>query len=726
MSIEKELPENVENNELSEESAVSANVAENPAEISENLQDLQEHQEDEPHLDEISEESILPEENSNEAEKEENVVENIPENSEEMAANTEEVAESEISQDSEQPEEEPHLDEISEEIVLPEENINETETEESAVENISEMSEKTSETSDIAEVAETEISQNLHQEEESDLSDEIPKKVLSLEETISEMEKIVNEPEIGFFSKAFNQLKESAHHLIQDEIEHQKTEFLSAGNEEENFNFTPPALSKLNELSAIFKEKLDHFHKKQEEEYAKNAENRKQIIENLKNLYVHSQPETNFFKEIRKIKEQWSHAGQVAKKEFVILNNDYFHHLNQFYAMLDLNKEYLEQEYEHNLEKRRQIINHAKELENETSVQKALNELQYLHKLWKEEAEPVAEEFREKTWDEFKEISNRIHHRKSELVAVWDAEKIANFERKNQIIEELKTLANPEKGTGHGYWQKTIKKVESLRNEFLKTGGVPKKESTKNWNHFKDALRSFNIQKNNFYKSLKENQIKNLEEKLKLIQTAKDNMLSEDWNIAIPLFRKLQDEWKTFGHVPRSQSGKIWEDFREACNTFFKNYREKNEVLADNWKENYKHKKAILEDLKQVTNEENGAKKIEKIKTSWNSVGKVPKDKIGINSEFNNVLREKLRINKLNEFDIRESGLSEIQITDKARKLKSQISDLEAEIVKLETNLGFFNNPTKENPLLKDTFKKIDDKKAQLEHLKQNFRSIIS
>ena len=32
--------------------------------------------------------------------------------------------------------------------------------------------------------------------------------------------------------------------------------------------------------------------------------------------------------------------------------------------------------------------------------------------------------------------------------------------------------------------------------------------------------------------------------KLKLIQTAQDNMNSEDWEIAVPLFKKLQEDWK--------------------------------------------------------------------------------------------------------------------------------------------------------------------------------------
>lgn len=54
-------------------------------------------------------------------------------------------------------------------------------------------------------------------------------------------------------------------------------------------------------------------------------------------------------------------------------------------------QEYREQEYAHNLEKRKSIISRAEDLLGK-NPSKALNELQYLHQLWKE-AEPVAEEF---------------------------------------------------------------------------------------------------------------------------------------------------------------------------------------------------------------------------------------------------------------------------------------------------------------------------------------------
>ena len=549
---------------------------------------------------------------------------------------------------------------------------------------------------------------------------------LTLPEILKEMENIVNKDDAGAHFRKFNHFKEQANHFIHDEIEDQKSEFVNAGNSEDDFNAHHPAQTKLSTLIHLFREKNEDYSKKQEENHSKNLEDRQLIIEKLKNLYTNTAVGTNLFKAIRTIKEDWKNAGQVAKSEFKILNNNYFHHLNQFYEMLDMNKEYMEQEYAHNLEKRQHIIDRARVLEGEPAVQKALNELQYLHKLWKEEAEPVAEEFREKTWDEFKEISNRIHDRKGELSAQIDEEQALNLEKKTKIIEEIKKICTPEKEANHNYWQNSIKKIEALRTEFLKLGSVPRKVSNQNWNDFKQTLRNFNTKKNEFYKGLKNSQQTNLDQKLKLIATAKDNMLSEDWEIIVPLFKKLQDEWKTIGHVPRSMTNKVWDDFREACNTFFNNYREKNNAVNDNWKENYKNKKQLLDELKEITDEEGSVEKIEHIKTNWNNIGKVPREKLAINTEFNKTLREKLKLNKISEYSLKEEGLTENQLTDKARKIKNQIGDLEAEIVKMENNLGFFKNSNRDNPLLKDTFGRIEGKKSELESLKQTLHTILS
>lgn len=608
--------------------------------------------------------------------------------------------------------------------VTPEAEVTETETNEP-------------ETEVEAKVAETEVPKNVENEavevsetvenvvaEEVSHEDEAHEEVehhenqkMTSGELMNKLEALINAEDAGANHKKFNAVKELLLQKITLETEDKK---------ETDANFEHPLFSKVSALSNIFKEKYDDFHKKQDSEQKENLEKRNQIVEKLKNLYTNTKPGTNLFRAIREIKEEWTNAGQVPKSDFKNLNNNYFFHLNQFYQMLDLNKEYREQEYAHNLEKRNHIIARAKELQNEPVVQKALNELQFLHRLWKEEAEPVAEEFRDKTWDEFKEISNKIHERKSELLAEIEGEQQANLDKKNEIIETIKKLTSPEKAPNHNYWQQAIKKVEDARAEFLKLGSVPRKISNQNWNDFKQALRTFNNNKNEFYKGLKNSQHTNLEEKMKLIQTAQDNMNSEDWETVVPLFKKLQEDWKKIGHVPRSHTNKVWDDFREACNTFFNNYRAKNNAQNDDWKENYKQKRALLDELKELGDEEGSVEKIEHIKTSWNNIGKVPRDKMAINTEFNKTLREKLKLNRINEYDLKEEGLSESQLTDKARKIKNQIADLEAEIVKLENNLGFFGKVSRDNPLLKDTFNKIDEKKQQLESLKHSLHNIIT
>ncbi len=118
------------------------------------------------------------------------------------------------------------------------------------------------------------------------------------------------------------------------------------------------------------------------------------------------------------------------------------------------------------------------------------------------------------------------------------------LKRKTRLLLRLKNYLNQRTILTTITGKTQLKELKNYVSEFLKTGSVPRKLSNNNWNDFKSTLRNFNTTKNNYYKSLKGSQQDNLDEKLKLIQTAKDNMLSEDWDIAVALFKKLQEDWK--------------------------------------------------------------------------------------------------------------------------------------------------------------------------------------
>jgi len=101
----------------------------------------------------------------------------------------------------------------------------------------------------------------------------------------------------------------------------------------------------------------------------------KVLLEDLKIFIPILSQGTNLFKSIREIKkENGLMQDKLQNLNSKILNNNYFHHLNQFYQMLDLIKNFLEQEYSHNLEKREHIIARAK-IGEQTGNPKALKRI---------------------------------------------------------------------------------------------------------------------------------------------------------------------------------------------------------------------------------------------------------------------------------------------------------------------------------------------------------------
>src|SRR5690606_34743563 len=144
----------------------------------------------------------------------------------------------------------------------------------------------------------------------------------------------------------------------------------------------------------------------------------------------------------------------------------------------------------------------------------------------------------------------------------------ANLEKKEAIIAKIEQVAKDNLST-HQAWQNKIKVVEGLRTEFFNAGKVPSKVNEDTWAKFKAAVRIFNKKKNSFYKNLKKDQYTNLQMKLDLIKIAEDNKNSDDFDAVTPLMKKIQNDWKQIGHVPRKDSDKIWKRFKAACIHYF-------------------------------------------------------------------------------------------------------------------------------------------------------------
>lgn len=587
-----------------------------------------------------------------------------------------------------------------------------------------------------------ELNSENNKEDQSVEETTIPEKdyeSFSLEKLIDELKYLHNHYPIQLIGENINSIRDIFLKKFDEHETERKQKFLDEGGDELSYQPDQFLKNKFNSAYHDYKTKLNSYYKEQEQNEQNNLNKRLQIIEELKELYTTPMESiSSFFKKFRDIKERWHNAGKIPKSRAGDVFRTYFHHLDNAHEFIKLNKELEELDYAHNLEQRRAIISRAEELTTEPSVQKALNELQYLHKLWKEQAEPVAEEFRESTWQEFKAITQKIHERKSELFEKIKEEQQANLEKKQAIISQLETIASAE-NPDHSFWQNNVKKIENLREAFFTTGRIPKETSSDTWSKFKSLLHEINNKKNTFYKDLKKIQQENLKKKNDLLEIAKANKDSEDWEVALNLYKKIQNEWKNIGHVPRKYSDKLWDEFRENCNYFFNRYKLRNNKVNEEWIENLKRKQSLLEEISSIsaTDKEDALAKINDYSIQWNSIGKVPRENMNINKEFNSAIK-----NLIKKFDIDKNIIDEIQLNIKVenykqskddkkldedlRKMRKQIQDLGHEIVQLENNLSFFSNANQNNPLLQNTLNNIESKKTKLDELKQTYSKLVN
>lgn len=587
-----------------------------------------------------------------------------------------------------------------------------------------------------------ELNSENNKEDQSVEETTIPEKdyeSFSLEKLIDELKHLHNHYPIQLIGENINSIRDIFLKKFDEHETERKQKFLDEGGDELSYQPDQFLKNKFNSAYHDYKTKLNSYYKEQEQNEQNNLNKRLQIIEELKELYTTPMESiSSFFKKFRDIKERWHNAGKIPKSRAGDVFRTYFHHLDNAHEFIKLNKELEELDYAHNLEQRRAIISRAEELTTEPSVQKALNELQYLHKLWKEQAEPVAEEFRESTWQEFKAITQKIHERKSELFEKIKEEQQANLEKKQAIISQLETIASAE-NPDHSFWQNNVKKIENLREAFFTTGRIPKETSSDTWSKFKSLLHEINNKKNTFYKDLKKIQQENLKKKNDLLEIAKANKDSEDWEVALNLYKKIQNEWKNIGHVPRKYSDKLWDEFRENCNYFFNRYKLRNNKVNEEWIENLKRKQSLLEEISSIfaTDKEDALAKINDYSIQWNSIGKVPRENMNINKEFNSAIK-----NLIKKFDIDKNIIDEIQLNIKVenykqskddkkldedlRKMRKQIQDLGHEIVQLENNLSYFSNANQNNPLLQNTLNNIESKKTKLDELKQTYSKLVN
>lgn len=563
---------------------------------------------------------------------------------------------------------------------------------------------------------------------------------MSMEALTDELEKLVENEKVMAIKDHVEGIRKAFSDKYHHFIDEKKEEFLAQNNEEGlDFEYHFPLKNKFDAIYNAYKvSKAKHF-KQLQNNLEQNFAVRESLIDELKNLIDSGDTSiSDMFKKVNDIRERWKNAGAIPRDKYNILWNNYHFHMERFYDIMHLDKEARDLDLKNNLEQKQLIIAKAKELLNETDIMKAFRELQLLHRVWKEEIGPVDREHREAIWDEFSEITKQMHDKREALYAKARGKETENLAIKNEIISQIIALGN-EKIDSHSGWQAQIQKMEALREAFFKAGKVPAEVTEETWANFKNAVRSFNANKNVFYKDIKHEQHENLTKKLELVEKAKSLKESTDFAATTPIMKKIQDDWKKIGHVPRKYSDSIWKDFKDACNAYFDRMHEAKNAETSEEVEAFEKKKAFLEELKSFTLSGEHKADLDAIKAhiaTWKTFGKVPFNRRHIEGKFNKILDalfEKLSLSKKDTEMMRFSNrLEQLSEGDDRRALEQEqffirkkIDEVQSEIFQLENNIQFISSSSKgENPFIKEVQKNIERHKDDLKLWKEKLQQI--
>ncbi|NDV44456.1 DUF349 domain-containing protein [Flagellimonas sediminis] len=560
---------------------------------------------------------------------------------------------------------------------------------------------------------------------------------MPLENLVGELQRLVKNEKVQAIGRHVSAIKYEFDQKFQDFIEHKKEEFVSKGGNEIDFRYNSVAKRQFNEVYSEYREKRDHYYKQLEQNLKNNLHNRLQIIEELKGLIDVEEDINTTYNNFKDLQERWKNAGPIPRTNYNDVWRTYHHHMEIFYDFLHLNRELRDLDFKHNLEEKQKLVERAEALAGEPDLSKAFRELQTLHKIWKEDIGPVDKEHREEIWERFSNATKAMHQRRQEHFMELEKDFEKNLEIKQGIIANIVKIAENVADNHRGI-QKQIKDVEELRDAFFKAGKVPQKVNEETWGHFKDAVRKFNRSKNSFYKGQKKDQQTNLEKKKELLDRALALKDSDDYAIATPEMKRIQNEWKKIGHVPRKYSDKIWNEFKEACNHYFDRlHSDKNDAQKEEY-ENFDKKNACLERLKEFQLSGDKKKDLEAIKAflaEWKQYGRIPYNKKHINGKFNKIvdaLLKKLGVgrhesellkygNKVQELAKTEDNYA---IGNERVFIKRKIDESKSEIRQLENNLQFFSGDSEDNPLVKEVIKNIDRQKEALQTWKEKLKKL--
>ena len=168
------------------------------------------------------------------------------------------------------------------------------------------------------------------------------------------------------------------------------------------------------------------------------------------------------FDKLKKLQQEWKEIKLVPAEKANELWRNYQLYVEQFYDLLNLNREAREYDFKKNLEKKTKLCEAAEKLADETDIISAFHQLQELHQEYRETG-PVAKELREQIWTRFKAASTVINKRHQQHFETLRNHEEENLTKKTALCEKVEDIAKQENKTSAD-WEKRTKEIIAIQH----------------------------------------------------------------------------------------------------------------------------------------------------------------------------------------------------------------------------------------------------------------------
>lgn len=190
-----------------------------------------------------------------------------------------------------------------------------------------------------------------------------------------------------------------------------------------------------------------------------------------------------------------------------------------------------------------------------------------------------------KIFERFRIANDKFFNKKAEFFKGLKDTYSANLEKKQQLVNKAKELADSTD------WKKTGDKFIALQKEWKKVGTVPHKQGELLWKEFLDTCNKFFEARNKQNAGSHSEEHANLDKKRNIIAQLKELVIAEiSDNDFQKKLKNLAKQYSAIGHVPFKEKDKVYKEYHEAIDAAYKKLHATNAKRHfDNFKNNLKN-----------------------------------------------------------------------------------------------------------------------------------------